>query len=180
MFLFQSHASESKYDFFDKGQIIKTEVKGHTIRQKQKISYAALLNNISVSWTMRFVYKMYDKSMKIIYWFFVVYFEVNYGLYIIVDIVILWQKFIFWRQLITVSGWHFVMLANLSVDSKGGNMYILQLFNVMYIFNCTKYWWCGTLCFFYGSFLCYCIVIVFYWHSLKVVYISIDRSYTSW
>ncbi|XP_045160410.1 uncharacterized protein LOC123525433 isoform X2 [Mercenaria mercenaria] len=44
-----SHASESKYDIFDKEQIIEKEVKGHSIRQKQKISYSALLNNFDAS-----------------------------------------------------------------------------------------------------------------------------------
>ncbi|XP_060556454.1 uncharacterized protein LOC132717074 isoform X2 [Ruditapes philippinarum] len=44
-----SHASDSKYDTFDKEKIIEKEVKGHSIRQKQKISYSALLNNFDTS-----------------------------------------------------------------------------------------------------------------------------------
>jgi len=38
-------ATDRKYNFFDDKAEVK-EVKGHSIRQKQKISYAALVNNI--------------------------------------------------------------------------------------------------------------------------------------
>ena len=42
---FQSRATERKYDYFYKKEVVDENVKGHSIRPKQKISYSALLSS---------------------------------------------------------------------------------------------------------------------------------------